>query len=165
MDFISNMGWLGKTLVATVSLIPVMIFFNTFVKQGMKPEVVIFTWMAGTAIGIFLTPLGLSFLEVKDLTIFDFSLNRLMALLLLLAIVFGSVGNIMLGQAIPLSPNPALPFAIAGLASVIAYVLCPVLAIFLPKFFPSVSFNWINLLGLIGISISVAMIMYKSPTT
>jgi len=165
MNLLSNMGWLGKSVTAMVSIIPIMLFFNTFSKFGMKPEVTTFTWFIGVAIGILLIPTGISPLKVEGLVVSDFAITKPMLIMLFLGITFGSVANILLFQAVPISPNPALPFAILGLASVIAYVLCPVAGVLLPKLFPPVSLNWVNLSGLVLLAMAVAMVMYKSPTS
>ena len=165
MEFLSNLNWFGKSLVALGSLIPLLVLFNTFVANGMKPEVVVFAWFLGTIVGIALIPLGFGPMKVPGLSVADFVPTLTMAIVFILGITFGTVANLLLGQAIPISPNPAFPFAIVGSAGAVGYIVTYVAAYFAPKHFSVADFNWVNFAGVALLAVAMGMIMYRSPVT
>jgi len=163
MQILAEFGWFGKSMTAMISIVPLMVLFNFFGKYGLKPEAIIFGWFFGVIVGIVLTSFGMGLIKVDGLLPSDLAPTVPMLVMIFLGVTVGSVANMLLGQAIPISPNPALPFAIVGLASALAYVAAPIAAMTLPRYFDSVHFGWVNFVGMILLALSVGLIMYKTP--
>ena len=161
MDLFSNFGWFGKSIISMFCFLPLLLLFNVFNKMGVKPEAIVFGWGMGIIFGILLTATGVGVVRVENLTLSNLTPTLLMLVLVFLGGIFGTTANILWGQAMILAPNPALPFAIGGMASVIGYMITPLANKLYPKYFDPVSFCWVNLLGIIMLVIAIALVMYK----
>ena len=159
MNTLLSMGWLGKSVLGAICSIPLILVFNFFTKNyGIKPEVVMSLHCLGIFLGIALASyFGLSGASVKD---FYNPIIPAISIVVLGSLI-GATTNILLAQAISSAPNPALPFAIGGIATVSAYLLAPLLAFLLPDFFSAAEFNWLNFLGILLIVAGLGLIMYK----
>jgi len=158
MNFLINLDWLSKSLVVMVCMIPLVIMFNFFGKNyGVRPEALTFAWVIGVGIGVAFSVYSLDMFDTKIL----YTPLIPLLVIVLLGIVFGTPVNILLVQAVPQAPNPALPFTIMNIGSVGAYLLAPALAILLPKYFDSMSFNWVNLTGVSMVAIGLGLVMYQ----
>jgi hypothetical protein len=155
MELFMNMGWLGKSFTGMVCLVPVMLMFNFFGKNfDMRPEALMCAWMVGVSIGI-MSALKLNVLQLGNTPIIP------IVVVVLLGIVVGTPANVLLAQAIPTAPNPALPFTVVNSGSVVAYILAPALAIMLPRYFDPMSFNWPQLLGVTMVIGGLGLFMFR----
>ncbi len=161
MSFLNNLDWFGKSLVALVSLLPLLILFNSFVKCGAKPEAIIFVWFLGAVLGIILIPLGVGIMNVPNFVLGDLAPTRTLCILLVLGMTFGTIANLLLGQAIPEAPNPAFPFAIVGSAGAVGYIIVYFISHVAPRHFDAITFSWVNFLGIVLLATAIGMIMYK----
>lgn len=159
MNTLLSMGWLGKSILGAICSIPLILIFNFFSKNyGVKPEVII----SLHCLGIFLGILSASYLGLSNTSPKDFCSPIVPVIcIVVFGLLLGSITNIFLAQAISSAPNPALPFAIGGIATVSAYLLAPVLAFLLPNFFSATEFNFLNFLGILLIVAGLGLIMYK----
>ncbi|MDH3347200.1 MAG: hypothetical protein OEM02_03755 [Desulfobulbaceae bacterium] len=164
MDLLNGLGWLGKSIIATLLATPFIVFWSVFVKTGAKPEAMICTWFTGCIIGILLIALKVGFVRVGDLSIKDFLPTIPLLIILVMGILLGAYANVLLSQAMSSAPNSALPFALFGLSSAVAFILSPVVSAAFPKLFYSANFSWVNFLGLVLLAVAVSMIVYQ-PTS
>ena len=159
MNFLINLGWLGKSITGMICIIPLMLMFNFFGKNyGVKPEALMFGWFLGTAIGIAISVWKFSIFDVNSL----YTPFIPVLCIIFLGIFIGTPANIMIAQAVPEAPNPSLPFAIINTGSAFAYVLAPLMAIILPRHFDKMQFNLINFFGLVIIAIGIGLVMYRT---
>lgn len=159
MNFLMNLGWLGKSVTAMICIIPLMLMFNFFGKNyGVKPESLMCSWFIGVAIGIAVSVWRFEVFNSVDLY------TPLIPLLIvvLLGILIGTPANILLAHAVPKAPNPALPFTIVNIGSVLAYMLAPAMAILLPRYFDKIQFSLINLVGILMVAIGMGLVMYRT---
>lgn len=136
------MDWYLKSIVAMLLMTPFMILANAFGRMGNKPEAMMLYWFVATFIGIgfWMVHTG----QVKDLVP-----NKQLVLLFLIGIACGAVSNILLIKAIVEASNPGLPVAIVGTNSLVIFLVTPLLALFVPKYFQHVRFDWISLFGIL----------------
>ena len=147
-------GWLGKSFIAMFCLIPFMLMFNFLGKNyGVRPEAAMFAWFLGSTIGIF----AFSGVRSADIT------HTFLPILVIVAlgIVIGGPSNILIAQAAPAAPNPALPFTIVNAASAVTFLLAPILAIALPRYFDPMSFSLINMSGIILVITGLGLVAYR----
>ena len=68
MNFLTDLGWLGKSIIGMVCIIPLMLMFNFFGKNyGVKSEALMFGWFLGVAIGIAVSVWKFKIFNVSDL--------------------------------------------------------------------------------------------------
>lgn len=81
--------------------------------------------------------------------------------IMLVGVVFGAGANILLFKAIPLAPNPGLPVAISGSASLGVFLVSILLGVFFPKYFAHTDFTAPSFFGILFIIAGVALIAFK----
>ena len=147
-------GWLGKSLIAMTALVPFLLLLNFFGKNyGIRPETATLAWFTGSAIGIC----------VFSGTRSDEILGSFLPILtiVMLGIAVGAPMNILVAQAVPAAPNPALPFTIVNAASAVVYVLAPLLAIILPRYFDPMQFDAVQLGGIALVVVGLGLVAYR----
>lgn len=136
-------GWVAKSLIATVMSVPFLLVAGVFGRVfKIAPESMIFYWLAGsmTGIAIYLRVTGKADLLVP---------NKQLITVAVMGLIMGSSANILLFQAIVASPNPGIPMTILGSNSAIVFILGPLLAIMLPRYFQYMKFDIIYMLGIL----------------
>ena len=126
--------WFAKSLLATVSIVPAFIAIPFFkFRYGVDPLVFLVWYFGATALSIaaYWAFRG----HAADLA------PPLPVLLTIVAIgvLFGTLANGSLFQAVGLAPNPGLPPVIYASSSMIVFFLAAFLASALPDFFRPVS--------------------------
>jgi len=149
------MSWLSKALGAMLLFAPVPFVIPFFLKNyEMRAETTMAFWILGSAIGIFFW--------IHSTGISDRVLPRLPEIsVILLGFIFGSVANTLLGQSIAMAPNPAIPMAIAGASSMVAFLMAPVMTRISPEHFPQFEFDWHKLLGVVLVVTGIALVGWK----
>ncbi|MFC1615144.1 hypothetical protein ACFL22_01160, partial [Patescibacteria group bacterium] len=100
MEFINNLGWVGKSVVSMMSLVPFFILFAFFYKQGLlKPEAMVFGWFLGVIVGMLMTSMGAGVIKIEGFSINDLSFTGPMISMIVFGIVIGALGNLFMGQA------------------------------------------------------------------
>jgi len=148
----TTLGWLGKSITASVVIIPFILLTSSFGRVfKTQPESMMFYWMLGTAMGIaiYLTSQGKSYLLMPDTQL---------TILGIIGLTLGAMANILLIQAIVASPNPGIPVTIVGANSAIIFIIGPALAIFLPAYFQHIKFDAIHLTGILLTLVGVGII-------
>lgn len=152
-----EMGWFGKSILAAFLFIVPFLSVNFFVRNfQLKPEVILIWYFVGLAIGSF--GLLISFKLVK---LSELSPTIPLIAVAILGLVFGSLPNILLYQALPMSPNPGLPMAIINIATVITFLAAIGLAQILPKWFVTGKFDWVHLCGIALTVIGVSLVALR----
>lgn len=149
-------GWVAKSLVATIIAVPFLLVAGVFGRVfKTSPESMIFYWLTGSAIGIaiYLKAIGKSNLLLP---------NTQLVTVAIMGLIIGASANILLFQAVVASPNPGIPMTILGSNSAIAFILGPLLAIILPKYFQHMEFDIFHMLGIMLTIIGVGILsMHK----
>lgn len=145
-------GWVVKSLIATVIAVPFFLVAGVFGRVfKTAPESMIFYWLLGSAIGIaiYLKATGKSSLLLP---------NTQLIIIAVMGLIIGAWANILLFQAIVASPNPGIPMTILGSNSAIVFVLGPLLAIILPKYFQYMKFDTYHMIGIILTVVGVGIL-------
>jgi len=159
MNFLTDLGWLGKSIIGMVCIIPLMLMFNFFGKNyGVKSEALMFGWFLGVAIGIAVSVWKFKIFNVSDL----YTPFLPVLCIVLIGILIGTPANIMIAQAVPKAPNPALPFTIINASGAFAYMLAPAMAIIFPRYFDKMQFSIVNFLGVAMVVLGMGLVMYRS---
>ena len=90
----TTLGWLGKSITASVVIVPFILLASSFGRAfKTQPESMMFYWTLGTAIGIaiYLMSQGKPYLLVP---------NTQLAILGIMGLTVGAIANILLIQAI-----------------------------------------------------------------
>src|SRR3989339_301022 len=84
-------------------------------------------------------------------------------IVIFLGFFVGTLANVLYSQVLTDStcPNLALPLTIMNSYGAWAYILAPMLAIALPRYFNKMVFTPINFLGIILVVIGMVLLMYK----
>lgn len=145
-------GWVMKSLMATIIAVPFLLTAGVFGRVfKVQPEAMIFYWLLGSAAGI-----GVYLLAIGKVSML--SMNTQLSTVAIMGLVIGSLANILLFQAIVASPNPGMPMTIMGSNSAIAFVLGPLLAFFLPKYFQYMRFDSLHLIGIVLTIVGVGIL-------
>ena len=162
VNSIMNLGWLTKSFIVLICFLPFPFLFSFFGKGwGMKSESLIFAWNVGAILGMGIISFGkFNNFQMEDLY------HPLIPLLIVVSLGFsvGTLANILYSQVLtdPNCPNLALPLAIMNSYGAWAYILAPMLAIALPKYFNKMVFTPINFIGIILVIIGMILLMYKN---
>jgi hypothetical protein len=128
------MDWFNKSLVAALFLIPGFFAIPYFRGHySVRPEVTLVFYMLGIAAGVsgWLVCRG----NGSALMIGAPALS-----ITVIGLIFGSVANIMLFQAMGTAPNVGLPMAIVSTNAAIAFIITPLLVNSLPRYFAVLKF-------------------------
>lgn len=120
--------WFSKSIIATFFVVPAFIaipFFKT--RFDVDPLVFLVWYFAGTAMSI-----SLYFVLVGRASVLLPSVNLVLAFLAI-GLVFGSIANGSLFQAVSLAPNPGIPPVIYATSSIVVFFL----SLFLASKFPA----------------------------
>ena len=122
----------------------------------MKADTIMFVWLVGCTMGTFVVIEPGARVQLTD-----GSVLLPCAIVLILGLTVGTVLNVGIGRVIPLAPNPALPSAIMNVAAVLVYVLAPLLAWVLPKYFSTAEFSAQGLIGVTLAIVGTAMVITR----
>ena len=157
----ANLSWFVKSLIGTALFIPFMVGVPLFGKHfSMKPEIYFFAWCLGLSIGYGI--LGWKTPTVGITGLFEPLLPWI--IVLFMGVVFGTTANILLAQAVPIAPNPALPFAVSQIATGATFLIMIFGSAMLPRVFPHTPFVSINFIGMLMILLGAVLVSYR-PTT
>ncbi len=152
-----NASWSTQATLGLAIVIPAWIAIGFFAKNFQVPaHIFIFWYFIGMLIGI---PVFL--LSAKFATPSDFQFGAPQFAIVLTGILFGAVANTLVFMAVNKAPNPGLPIAIAGSASVFVFFLTIVLAALFPKYFNPSTADPYHFLGLLLTLAGVVLIGYK----
>ena len=150
-----NLGWLGKSVVATLIFVMFYLLIGIIGRQfDTQPESIIAYYIIGAAVGIAL------WLVVSGQTGI-LKLTKPTLLIFLLGLTLGALANIYLIQAVIGDHNPGIPATIIGSCGVFVYFAGGLLAIVLPKYFEFMTFNRIDLIGVMLIFFGIGIISLK----
>lgn len=139
-------------------IVPFMLVFSFFAKNyGLRSEIIILCWQFGTVVGI-----GLWGWKTNTFNSQQMQLLLPMLIVFALGVILGTPGNVLLSQAVPISPNPALPFTIINAASALVYILAIFLAFVLPRHFKAAHFTWSHFVGIMLVITGLSLMMYKN---
>ena len=160
LESLSFLSWFQRSIIAMVVLIPLMVTIPLVQKHyGLSVESYFFSWFLGCGLGFFLLGWQAPSLDAKDL----FTPVIPFAAVFVIGVLLGAPANILLVQAIPQAPNPALPFAIVNAAAVFAYGLSWVLGKISTEHFGEVELNWPRGIGVVLAVVAITLINYKPP--
>ncbi len=149
--------WVSKSLVSLGCLIPAWLAIGFFWKNyGVRAEVTMLWYFGGLILG--------SAASVPFAGIFkavDFIPTVPLLAIALLGGTFGLVANLLLFQAIPLAPNPALPVAIANTSSLFVFVFSAALALLLPRYFDPAALDLRSFAGLLAALAALYLITWR----
>ena len=91
----------------------------------------------------------------------DFIPTGSLIMIAMMGLVFGTSTNILLYQAIAEAPNPGLPMACFNTSSLIAFIIAPLLAFALPRYFDRTIFNMYHFTGILLTIVGVCLIALK----
>ena len=150
-----NLGWLGKSIVATLIFILLYLLVGIITRQyNMRPESFIAAYIIGAAVGIILWSIASGQTELLKPTI-------PMIIIFILGATLGALANIYLIQAVAGGSNPGIAATIIGSCGVFVYIIGTIMAVVLPKYFKRMAFDWIDLLSVLLIFSGIAIISLK----
>ncbi len=136
--------WFAKSILATVSIVPAFIAIPFFkFKFGIDPLVFLIWYFGATAVSIaaYWSLSG----HVDELVPTPSVLLAIIAI----GVVFGTLANGSLFQAVGIAPNPGLPPVIYASSSMIVFFLSAFLASTLPGLFKPVSVELSRVAGIL----------------
>lgn len=144
MQYLLGLGWVGKSIIATLFFVPILIAMGFFGKNfGIKAEVAIICYYAGIILGTLCLALPSRLLQTQD-----FKPWGALTALVLMGALLGAMGNILFFNALTEAPNPSLPAAMINLAPGLVLVFSVMLAQWLPQFFVASKLGWHHICGL-----------------
>ncbi len=150
-------SWFLQSVIAMILVVPAWLSI-TFYKKNFHVSAEIFlVWYFGAAavgIVIFKAFSGVSLIEF-------FPAPSLVIGMLLIGLTLGAAANALLFSAVSVAPNPGLPIAISGTASVCVFLVSVVLGSFLPKYFSEVRFDWQAFVGVLLVVSGIALIAVR----
>ena len=162
LEFAQNWSWQLKSFITMVTALPIIIGMPILQSRyGLRSESFFMVWFIGVSVS-FVVAGSVSTTPISDY----FTPLWLIFCVFISAMILGGLGNILLIQAMSLEgvkppSNPALPFAIIGLASSVAYILSWLCGKVIPTIFPVVKFSLINLTGVVLIAIGATLVIYQ----
>ena len=142
MKFLLQLGWLSGSMIAMLALIPAWMAVGFFKKNyAVEPTTFVVWYFLGTAIAC-------SLLRKSPIEIFSPSWGITLSILLV-GIALGGVANLLSFNAVGIAPNPGMPTAILGVASVGVFVFSILAYNILPNYFEPASMNWQAFAGII----------------
>lgn len=136
--------WFAKSVLATISIVPAFIaipFFKS--KFGVDPLVFLVYYFGATAVSI-----AVFWGTMSGFTELVPSAPVVLAIVVI-GILFGTLANGSLFQAIGMAPNPGMPPVIYATASMVVFFLSAFLASTLPDFFKPVSVEFGRVAGIV----------------
>ena len=136
--------WFAKSILATVSIVPAFIAIPFFkFKFGIDPLVFLIWYFGATAVSIaaYWSLSG----HVDELV----PTPPVLLAIIAIGVVFGTLANGSLFQAVGIAPNPGLPPVIYASSSVIVFFLSAFLATTLPSLFKPVSVELSRVAGIL----------------
>ncbi len=140
-----QLGWFGKALLGTFIAAFYFMFIPFMQKNfGVSGFATVALWMIGSSAGIMLWTDAFSVQEGHT------SLPWLAMLsVLAIGLIFGSLMNIAITDAVLIAPNPAYPSAILTANAVIIVLMAPLLWYLAPMLFPEAIFSWKGVGGIV----------------
>ncbi len=136
--------WFAKSILATVSIVPAFIAIPFFkYRLGVDPLVFLAWYFGATAISIAV------FWALKSGTEELVPTTPVILSIVAIGVVFGTLANGSLFQAVGLAPNPGLPPVIYASSSMIVFFLSAVLASSFPSLFKPVSVELTRVAGIV----------------
>ena len=135
--------WFAKSILATVSIVPAFIAIPFFkFKFGIDPLVFLIWYFGATAVSIaaYWSLSG----SVDELV----PTPPVLLAIIAIGVVFGTLANGSLFQAVGIAPNPGLPPVIYASSSMIVFFLSAFLATALPSLFKPVSVELSRVAGI-----------------
>lgn len=162
IQYLFNMSWLAKSIVAMFLIIPMVLIIEFFKNNyGAKFEGVIFAWYSAVLLGVCYFSLNkIGGMDLKNLyqplwpLFFVFLVGILLGTLAITLTV-----SAMFDQSVS---NSALPYAIFGANPAVAYLIIAGLGVLMPRFFPLVTFSWVNFLGIFFMVVGMGMLVWKN---
>ncbi|KKW43902.1 MAG: hypothetical protein UY97_C0001G0073 [Parcubacteria group bacterium GW2011_GWB1_57_6] len=152
-----GISWAAKSLIATLCLVPFLLAIGFLGRNyQVRAEATMIWYFFGIVIGAPIVMWRLNIINGSDL-----ALTMPHFAVLLMGMVLGVASNILLVQAISVAPNPGLPMAFVNSASVIAFMLAPVLGILLPRYFDQARFDIYQFVGIVLTVVGISLIMLK----
>lgn len=135
--------WFGKSVLATFCVVPAFIAIPFFKgRYGVDPMVFLIWYFIGTSLSI-----SVYFVVVGKAAVLVPSLG-LVTTFIAIGVVFGSVANGSLFQAVGLAPNPGIPPVIYATSSIVVFFLSLFLASRFPAAFTQVTADASRLIGI-----------------
>jgi hypothetical protein len=136
--------WFAKSILATVSIVPAFIAIPFFkYKFGVDPLIFLVWYFGATAVSIAVFwSLGAGTDELVPAT-------PVVLTIIAIGVVFGTLANGSLFQAVGIAPNPGLPPIIYASSSMIVFFLSALLASALPSLFKPVSVELSRVAGIL----------------
>ena len=135
-------SWLSQSIMSMLCLIPAWLAVGFFDRNyQVKPEIFLIWYLLGTVIAC--TFFGGSPLDAMVPS------GKLVGAILFIGFTIGAIANILLFRAVAGAPNPGLPVAITGAASVGVFIVAALLSRCAPGYFDSVKTDGWSLLGVI----------------
>lgn len=135
--------WFSKSIIATFFVVPAFIaipFFNT--RFNIDPLVFLVWYFLGTALSI-----SIYFVITGKASMLLPSANLVLAFVAI-GLVFGSIANGSLFQAVSIAPNPGIPPVIYATSSIVVFFLSLFLASKFPAAFKPVSADLSRMAGI-----------------
>ncbi|MBU1046490.1 hypothetical protein KKH36_01775 [Patescibacteria group bacterium] len=156
--FASEWSWQLKTFIAMIGVIVLLFIMPSLQEKGLKSESYLLFWFGGCFVSFLLASWGSS----VSITEYLFPWKACLTLFVV-AILVGGPANILLFQAMSTVgekavSNPAVPFAIVGGASSVAYIMSCLAGKIAPTIFPQLPFSWTIFFGLIFLFTGGAMV-------
>ncbi|GEM_PF-4071474 len=145
-------GWLAKSFFSAFAVIPFILILSAFDRAySIRPESAILYWFIGIVFGMFsYTAIGKGTYLITP--------NTCLLVIAFLGVVFGVAANILLVQAVIEAPNLGLPMTIVGANSAMIFLIGPVLAYLLPKYFEQIKFDGVYFFGITLVLVGLGVI-------
>lgn len=127
-----KMGWFLYALIAMVSFTFMFLFLTQIGKLGLRAEITLVYYFIVAA--VIIAVYGLS-------SKLQFNVSQYLLLFILLAAIFGAIGNVFLLKSMTSAPNPGYAIAVSG----IHIMLVAVISIFLFN----AEFTLVKILGVV----------------
>lgn len=139
------MGWFGKSVIATFLLAIGLLMVDFLGKRGVRGEIIAFCEAAGCAAGLALW----IFIGHRELVTNLTEHKTLAVAMLVVGATVMALFNTLFCGAISTAPNPGLPSRIVSIASVLVFIVAPILVKVLPAYFKKAEWNVMTMLGVL----------------
>lgn len=158
LQIVAHWPWWLKTIIAVLCFVPtgpLLLFLNK--RYGVTGEAFMFAWFLGIVLSFFWMVHTSSTMETRNL------FTPLLPLLLvaLAGFMIGGIGNVFVAQGTQQAPNAGQTAALFALGSPVLYVVMWSLSKVLPDSFPTQSFSWVNIGGILLMCAGLGLVVYR----
>jgi peptidoglycan/LPS O-acetylase OafA/YrhL len=154
MKYFMGLDWFTQSILATIALMLVWPAIGFFKKNfDVSPSVFVVWYFLGVAIAC-------TFLRDSPFEVFAPGTYSIVAILAI-GLLIGGLANMLAFNAVAVAPNPGIPTALFGVASIGVFFISIICYNIWPTYFDKATFDWQSFIGVTLSLAGVAILAIK----